>query len=368
MKNTNCFYVLMTIVAMQVVAMCGGQASAEQPPNLIGEPYLLDTGLVSRSISFENPTGAAGEGGKAASDLGPGRKGAAYRFIQPGETVELADIEGPGTIRHIWMTIDNKPEFLRKMVLHGWWEGQEHPSIECPFGDFFGCSFGRATAFQSVVHSVSESGGMNFWLPMPFVRRAKFAITNESDKQVHLFMQIDYTLGDKHPADVGRMHVLFRRENPTTEKRDFEILPLRKNKGRYLGTVLGVRNLHPKQWWGEGEVKVYLDGDKEYPTIVGTGTEDYVGQAWGLDRQPCLYNGCSLREKYMATLYRWHLPDPIAWQKECRITIQQLTWEKGSVDTADDWCCATFWYEPTPSAPLPPFPDAKARTADIWKD
>jgi hypothetical protein len=299
--------------------------------------------------------------------LGVGRKGAAHRILKPGETVELADIEGPGTIRHIWMTVEKKPELLRKVVLRAWWEGQEHPSIECPFGDFFGTCHGKIVPFQSAVHSVSRSGGMNFWLPMPFAKRAKLALTNESDEQMYLFMQIDYTLGDKHPDDVGRMHVLFRRENPTTEKKDFEILPQRKNQGRYIGTVIGVRNLHPKQWWGEGEVKVFMDGDKEFATIVGTGAEDYVGHAWGLDPQACLYNGCTLHEKGFATIYRWHLLDPIAWKKECRITIQQLTWEKGPVDTADDWCCSTFWYEPTPSEPLPAFPDLKARTADMWK-
>ena len=233
------------IFAIGLFALHGFHAAAQQP-NLINQPYLLDTGLVSRSISFENPTGAPGEGGKAASAAGVGRKGASHRFVKPGETVQLADIEGPGTIRHIWMTIDNKPELMRQMVLRGWWEGQEHPSIECPIGDFFGISHGKVTAFQSAVHSVSALGGMNFWLPMPFAKHAKFTMTNESEQNVHLFMQITYTLGDKHPDDVGRMHVLFHRENPTTEKQDFEILPLRKNKGRYLGTVIGVRNLHPR--------------------------------------------------------------------------------------------------------------------------
>jgi hypothetical protein len=163
--------------------------------------------------------------------------------------------------------------------------------------------------------------------------------------------------------------VLFRRENPTTEKQDFEILPLRKNKGRYIGTVIGVRNLHPERWWGEGEVKMYLDGDKEFPTIVGTGTEDYVGLAWGLQPVQYTYHGCNLNEKGFASIYRWYLPDPIAWRKECRITMQQLIPNKGNyVDSADDWCCSTFWYEPTPSAPLPAMPDLKARTANIWKD
>jgi hypothetical protein len=365
MKRTVFIHLAFLVGAIAFFA--SGKTVAQQP-NLIGQPYLLDTGLVTRSISFENPTGKPGEGGKAASTLGVGWKGAALRYLKPGETVQLADIEGPGTIRHIWMTIDQKPELMRKIVIRGWWEGQEHPSIECPFGDFFGTCHGKVAGFQSAAHSVSGSGGMNFWLPMPFVKRAKFTIENQSDEFVHLYMQITYTLGDKHPDDVGRMHVLFRRENPTTEGKDFEILPLRKNKGRYLGTVIGVRSLYPELWWGEGEVKMFMDGDKEFATVVGTGTEDYAGLAWGLEKSAFLYNGCTLNEKRFATFYRWHLPDPIAWQKECRITIQQLAWPKNVSYTSDDWCCATFWYEPTPSAPLPEFPDVKARTADLWKD
>ena len=123
---------------------------------------------------------------------------------------------------------------------------------------------------------------------------------------------------------MGRLHTLFRRENPTTLKEDFELLPLRKQKGRYVGSVIGIRNLHPDQWWGEGEIKVYMDGDKEFPTICGTGSEDYVGLSWGVQQTPFLYNGCSLNQKNFVSMYRWHLADPIAWQKEGRITIQQI--------------------------------------------
>ncbi len=170
------------------------------------------------------------------------------------------------------------------------------------------------------------------------------------------------------PADVGRLHVLFRRENPTTEKKDFELLPQRTGKGRFVGAVIGIRNLHPDQWWGEGEIKIYMDGDKEFPTIGGTGSEDYVGLSWGMQQTPYLYNGCSLDEKNFVSMYRWHLPDPIAWQKEARITIQQIAWQKGLAETQDDWSTATFWYEPVPSAPLPALPDVEARTADIWQD
>lgn len=358
----------MLLLMLLLLGVPAAPTASAQSVDLVRQPYLLDTGLTSRSISFENPTGAPGAGGRAASNLGAGRKGAPSRQIKPGETVPLCDIPGPGTIRHIWITTQRQPEVLRSLVVRAWWEGQENPSLECPVGDLFGFAHGKVMPYQSAVHSVGASAGMNLWLPMPFVKQAKFTFTNEGIRAVPLFYQIDYTIGDRLPEDVGRMHVLFRRENPTTEKQDFELLPLRRNKGRFIGSVIGIRNLHPDQWWGEGEVKVYLDGDREFPTICGTGSEDYVGLSWGIQQTPFLYNGCSLDQKHFVSMYRWHLPDPIAWKQEARITIQQISYKKGLGETADDWSCASFWYEPTPSAPLPPLPDVKARTADIWKD
>ena len=336
-------------------------------PDLVREPYRLDHGLRTRSISFENPTGAPGVGGQAASNLGPGRKGAPARDIKPGETVTLADIRGPGTLRHLWMTTTGDPLVQRECVIRIWWEGQEHPSLECPIGDLFGFAHGKIMSYQSAVHSCGPTGGRNLWLPMPFTKRAKVTFSNEGTKAIPLFYQLTYTLDDRHPRDVGRLHVLFRRENPTTEKQDFELLPQRHQAGRFIGSVIGIRNLHPDQWWGEGEIKVFMDGDAAWPTIVGTGSEDYVGLAWGIQQASFLYNGCSLNEKNFVSMYRWHLADPIAWKREGRITIQQIAYKDGLHETHDDWSCATFWYEPVPSAPLPTLPGVAARTADIWK-
>jgi hypothetical protein len=362
--------IMRTPVVSILLACCLLLVPADAPradgpdENVIHSPFVWGKSIESRSISFENPTGEKGAGGKAASNLGVGRKGSPAKELAPRETVTLCDIQGPGVIRHIWVTTRGEPINLRSMVVRAWWEGQEHPSIECPLGDFMGIAHGQVRAYQSAVHSVGRSAGMNIWLPMPFAKRAKLTMTNDGEGQSVLFYQVDYTIGDELPADFGRLHVLFRRENPTTLKQDFELLPKREARGRFIGSVIGIRSMEPS-WWGEGEIKAYLDGDKEFPTICGTGSEDYVGLSWGVQQTPFLYNGCSLDEKGFVCMYRWHLPDPIVWKKDGRITIQQIGWKNGLYERQDDWSAATFWYEAVPSAPLPAFPDVKARTAQI---
>lgn len=342
-----------------------------------GKLYDLETDVKSRSISFENPTGEPGQGGQKESNLGVGRKGFPSKEIAAGETVVLCDIEGSGSISHIWMTggFRNDTEALRSMVVRAYWENQEYPSIECPLGDFMGAAHAKINSYQSAVHSTGINAALNIWLPMPFSKNAKLTLTNESERNVTLFYQVDYTINEKHPVDFGRLHVCFRRENPTTLKQDFEILPKRTGKGRFLGAVLGIRSLE-KNWWGEGEIKVFMDGDSEFPTICGTGSEDYVCLSYGMQQTPFLYHGCSLNQDGYVSMYRWHLSDPIYWKKECRITIQQIGHSKkmkqetgnGLFERQDDWSSATFWYEPIPSAQLPEFPDLKSRVADLWKE
>lgn len=341
---------------------------------LMTEPYQLDTGLETRSISFENPTGERGAGGTAASPLGIGRKGAPAQMLAPGDEVQLCDIESAGTIRHIWMTTFNVPAILRGAVIRVWWEGQEHPSIECPLGDFFGFAHGKVASYQSAVHSVGENAALNIWLPMPFTKRARFVLTNEATVPMPLFYQIDYTIGEKHPEDVGRLHTVFRRENPTTLGEDFELLPKRSGKGRLIGSVIGVR-VEDEKWWGEGEVKMYVDGDGEFATIVGTGSEDYVGLSFGMQETPFAYHGCSLNRDGFISMYRWHLPDPVYWREDIRVTIQQIGHKGTSVapgdypnqlyERQDDWSTSTFWYEPVPSAALPEMPGLGARMENL---
>lgn len=360
------FVIMLSIVIPPTLA-----ASESDPPL-----YVVNTALETRSISFENPTGARGEGGKAANPLGVGRKGAPARMLAPGEEVQLCDIEGNGTIRHIWMTTLGAPMFLRGTVIRAWWDDQDHPSIECPLGDFFGFAHAKVVSYQSAVHSVGRNNALNVWLPMPFTKRARITLTNENPGRMPLWYQVDYTLGDQHPENVGRLHTLFRRENPTTEKNDFELLTKRIGAGRFIGTVMGIR-VEDEKWWGEGEVKMFLDGDGEFATIVGTGSEDYVGLSFGMQDTPFLYHGCSLNDNGFISMYRWHLPDPVYWKQDIRVTIQQIGHLGTSMnmdeymsqlyEREDDWSAATFWYESVPSAPLPGMPDRGARMKDLFK-
>ncbi|MBL8264795.1 glycoside hydrolase family 172 protein [Steroidobacter sp.] len=341
--------------------------------------YRLARNVRSRAISFENPTGAPGGGGRATSPLGVGRKGAPARMIESGECVQLADIEGPGVLRHLWMATYDIADTMRGLVIRMYWEDQLHPSVEAPIGDFFGFAHGASPPYASAVHSVGERLALNIWLPMPFFRRARVTITNELAIAVPLFFQIDYTVGDEIEADSGYLHALFRREISTVVKADFELLPRRIGRGRYLGAVIGVRPTHAN-WWGEGAVKIYLDGDDEFASIVGTGAEDYVGLSWGLQRNAFVYHGASLvtrgrTDTGPVSMYRWHLPDPVYWHESIRVTLQQIGlaaspeklprslqgYRECLVERSDDYSTCTFWYEPLPSAALPVLPALSLR-------
>ena len=337
--------------------------------------YQPNPGLTSRSITFENPTGEPGAGGRAASPLGQGRKGDPARVIDAGETILLAGIEGPGTVRRIWMTTLASPRLLRGALVRCTWDDADCPSLELPLGEFFGFAHGATSAFQTALYAVGPRYGMSSFVPMPFRRRACLELINESTRPMTLFYQVDYTLGDQH-TDNWCLHGWFSRQNPTTPRQDFELLPPRSGPGRFLGTVLGIRPLGPG-WWGEGEAKFYLDGDGEFATLVGTGAEDYVGLSWGIQQAAFLYNGASRVDEGdsgAVSMYRWHLPDPLYWQRSARGTIQQIghAGESRSLDQykanlferADDWSCGSFWYAPV-GAPLPASPPPTARMADL---
>ncbi len=257
-------------------------------------PAFIDPTYDCRAVSFENPTGARGRGGQAAK----GRKGAPSQRIRAGERIVLADIEGPGVIRHFWLTmLPAPPERLRGLMLEVFYDGAAEPSISVPVVDFFGLPHGRQVPMQSVVMSVLEGRGYNSYLPMPFRQGVRVEVVNEAAKGTILYYQIDYSLHAELPVDIGYLHATFRRENPTTLRQDFVIADGFEGPGRFFGCNVGVRVIDAGDWYGEGEMKAYIDGDDEYPTICGTGLEDYVGSAWGMGRFDSPYSGAPMRVK-----------------------------------------------------------------------
>jgi hypothetical protein len=288
--------------------------------------------LDCRAASFENPTGARGAGGQAAK----GRKGAPNKLLAPGERVVLADLDGPGTIRHVWMTFPPAPpEQMRAMLLEVFYDDLSLPSVSVPCVDFFGVPHGRPVATSSLLTAIQEGRGFNSFVPMPFGRRVRVELVNGSPRKTYLYYQIDFTLGAE--PDAGRLHVSFRRENPTVLRRDFVIEQGLRGPGRFLGCNVGIRCIDPGTWYGEGELKVYRDGDGEWPTICGTGLEDYVGSAWGMNDHVSLYAGVPLDVRPPGAkrdaipdfvgFYRWHVLDPIMFERELRVTIQQIGYD-----------------------------------------
>lgn len=298
-------------------------------------PAFVDPGLDSRAITFENPTGARGAGGSAHG----GRKGEPNRRIHAGERVVLADIAGRGILRHLWMTfLPAPPEQMRSLVLEVFYGDSEEPSVSVPALDFFGLPHGRPAPFASALTSAHEGRGFNAYFPMPFRDGVRVELHNAGERGTTLYFQIDYTLEDDLPDALGHLHVAFRRENPTTMRQDFTIVDGLEGPGRFLGCNVGVRVLDACDWYGEGEVKVYRDGDGDLPTICGTGLEDYVGSAWGMGAHHAPYGGAPLvvdapvghtpvaggTNPDFVGFYRWHLPDPIMFTRDLRVTIQQI--------------------------------------------
>lgn len=290
--------------------------------------YTLPEGIETRWASPENPRGEKGRGAQTNG----GRKGQPAISIKAGEQATLAEVRGSsGTVRRIWATIsDRSPAMLRGLKIEMFWDGASKPAVSAPFGDFFGIGLGHVTAFQSAFFASPEGKSFNCYIPMPFRTGMKILVTNESGKDLQLlFYDVEYTLGDKHQENDLYFHAHFRRENPTKLQRDFEILPEVLGKGRFLGSSLGVqanRQLYMDKWWGEGEVKMYIDGDREWPTLAGTGTEDYVGSGWGLNQFSNLFQGAPFADQtnMRYSFYRFHVPDPVYFKTRIRVTIQQI--------------------------------------------
>jgi hypothetical protein len=356
--------------------------------------------IQSRWISFENPTGDKGEGGKANQ----GRKGAPSKVIKAGELATLAEIDGPGMLRRIWCTVQQKPELMRGLVLRIYWDTQKIPSVEAPLQDFFGIPFARQVPFESALFANPEGRSFNCFIPMPFKSKARVTLENQSPQDATLFFDLDYTLGDKLTEPLCYFHAHYRRENPTTPKQDFTVLPTVKGVGRYMGCNVGVRSVGEYQepvWFGEGELKIYLDGDTSHPTLVGTGTEDLVGSAWGLGKFNHLYQGCLLTASADGVwgFYRYHVPDPVYFHSEIRVVLQQVAglmsadypkqFKSGNFpelveghrkfdpakdsgvnqwanfEAPQDVCATAYWYQTLPAPAFPPLESYPERVKDL---
>lgn len=316
--------------------------------------------LQSRAITHENRNGAPGAGGRANE----GRKGSSHLGpFRAGEVFEMANIQGPGMIRHIWVTIPTgDPLLARNVIVRMYWDGQAHPSVEAPLTDFFGMAHGRRKHFVSALATIPEGRGFSCYYPMPF-RHARITFENDSGEDTFaLFYQVDYTLGDDVSGS-GRFHAQFRRENPTTLKQDYVLLDT-EGQGHFLGCVVGVRILEP-HWWGEGEVKCYIDGDTIYPTICGTGSEDYVCSAWGLGEHHTPYHGANYMRDDLVSYYRWHTHDPIYFYRRLKVTVQQMGHYGTLFERQDDYSSCAFWYQSLPTPAFPALPDRAARSANI---
>jgi len=334
----------------------------------------------TRSISPENLTGEKGKGGmategtgaRAARDLGQGWKVSPCVNIGPKTVFTLAEIQGPGAIQHIWMTPSGH---LRFSILRIYWDGESQPSVEVPVGDFFACGWGQYAQVSSLAVCVNPGSGLNSYWEMPFRKSCKMTLENLDEKQMTIFYQIDYAL-TKIPEEAGYFHAQFRRSNPLPLKTDHVILDGVKGWGHYVGTYLAW-GVHNTGWWGEGEIKFFLDGDGKFPTINGTGTEDYFCGSYDFDAGPpnarhyqeftTPYSGLALvirpdghyESQQRFGLYRWHIMDPIRFDKDLKVTIQALGWRSGGryLPLQDDISSVAFWYQTEPHAPFPKLPD-----------
>jgi hypothetical protein len=323
----------------------------------------------TRSVSAENPTGEKGAGGaategtgaEAARELGRGWKVSPSIEVVAGATATLADLRGPGFIRHLWLTV--QPDHWRSMVLRFFWDDASSPAVAVPLGDFFCQGWGEYAHVNSVPVAVNPFAGCNSYWEMPFRRRARLEVENLGAASAVLYYQVDVELDDV-PERTGYLHAAWRRSKPLTDRHEHTLLDGVAGPGHYVGTYLAWGS-NSSGWWGEGEMKFYLDGDYEFPTICGTGTEDYFGGAWAFEVPEVGYVPYSTaflglpqvlrsdglyRSQHRFGMYRWHLPDPIRFEHDLRVTVQALGWRSGGryLPLHDDIASTAWWYAADP--------------------
>ncbi|MBA4410430.1 MAG: DUF2961 domain-containing protein [Bacteroidota bacterium] len=379
MKNLIAFLVISLIAILDV----SSQTSFNGLEMNMGNLYRMSDAK-TRSISPENFSGEKGKGGMArledkdkpnvanasgaARDLGQGWKVNPFIRIQPGETITIAEIEGMGAIQHIWMTPTG---IWRFSILRIYWDDETEPSVECPVGDFFGMGWNEYAPLSSLAVCVNPGSAFNCYWVMPFRKKCRITMQNINEKDpMTLYYQVDYTLTDV-PADAAYFHAQFRRQNPTVNS-VYTIADNIKGKGQFVGVYLawGVNN---NGWWGEGEIKFFIDGDSQFPTICGTGTEDYFCGSYNFDRggqykEFCTpYSGLhqvirpdgTYKSQQRFGLYRWHILDPIRFEKDLKITIQDLGWHLGGryLKQQSDIASVCYWYQTNPHTKFPKLPD-----------
>lgn len=377
-----------TLLLLGLVAFCFASAQEKfngLDMNMGNLSKLSDA--QTRSISPENFTGEKGRGGMAdpekhkgqrnvansalqARELGIGWKVNPYVIIEPGETFTLAEIDGSGAIQHIWMTPTGNWQYS---ILRFYWDDETEPSVEVPVGPFFGMAWNTYAPLNSIAMTVNPGSAFNSFWKMPFRKKCKITVENiNPDEPMNLYYQIDYTLTEVD-EDEAYFHAQYRRSNEDTNS-DHVIIDGIKGKGHYVGTFMGV-GVNNNGWWGEGEIKFFMDGDKDFATIVGTGTEDYFLGSYNFEnkqtrryeeystpfaglhqviRPDGLYNS---QQRF--GMYRWHVMDPIRFEKDLKVTIQDLGWRSNHryLPQNSDIITVAYWYQREPHAPFPDLPE-----------
>ena len=330
---------------------------------------MLAMGVASADPLSELPLLKEGASQRASSSDANWQNGNGdARPIQPGKTLTVAELGGPGMITHFWNTISAEDRgYPRLLVLRMYWDGEDQPSVECPIGDFFAVGHGLDVPFSSLPVSVTSEGrARNCYWPMPFRNSARITVTNEGKKMVHAFyFYVDWRKLPKLDNDTAYMHAMYRQEFPAQMGRNYLLADI-EGRGHYVGTVLSVRQL-TASWWGEGDDFFFIDGELE-PSLRGTGSEDYFCDAWGLRQMATPYYGCPVMQGYepydLTTVYRWHITDPVIFEKSLRVEIEHKGVafdENGAVrsgfeERADDFSSVAFWYQTEPHKPYEPMP------------
>jgi hypothetical protein len=393
MKRARFTKIGLAVLALAVFVAAAAQSDKDKGFNGLG----LGLGNLSRlskaqtrSISPENFTGEKGKAAmstdgpamSSARELGQGWKVSPYVRIPAGETFVMADVKGEGAIQQIWLTPAGT---WRHAILRIYWDGETEPSVECPVGDFFASGWGQYAQVSSLPVCVNPGSAFNCYWEMPFRKSFRMTLENIGAKprpneapttnQFTVYYQINYTL-TQVPEDAAYFHAQFRRVNPLPYKDVYTIVDGIKGWGHYVGTYMawGVNN---NGWWGEGEIKFYMDGDSKFPTIAGTGTEDYFCGSYDFDAKapdgsiqyhefttpytglPQVIRGdghYQVQQRF--GLYRWHIMDPVRFEKDLKVTIQALGWMSGGryLPLQDDIASVAFWYQQEPHAKFPKLP------------